>query len=488
MKSKIKNLFSLLLEVSEEVPDGIFFIYRGTPVSYRDSLLISQKFASYLLKRGIKKNDRVLLFIGNVPEFIYSYFAIAQIGAIAVLINPIAKRYELKYYIEETTPKIIITKKKELDNFKENDSSFYSLSNIILIDELSNSNGFWNQIEHEKPKKGYEELEPDHASAIIYTSAMDGFPLGAMLTHNSIFTAAVGTSKLWIEEGDVFLSVLPLFHAFGLTATLIIPLYGRLPFYLMDKFSPKGVLELITKGNCNTFCGVPIMYNLLSRIISQGTKFPWMRSWISGGEALPLALQRDMNNRFNIEIREGYGLTEASPNVTWNYFGIPNKFGSIGLPLPYNRVKIIKNEREAESNEDGEIVIKGSNVIPCYFNRDDKTMEIIKDGWLYTGDIGRFDDDGYFYITGMKKDMVINNGFNVYPKEIERILRYHPSISDVHITINREKNGKNIPSMETIEATIYRKDGHTLDQESLLDWCKENISFYKIPQNIHMHV
>jgi long-chain acyl-CoA synthetase len=485
MRSNVNNLFHLLVKAAEENPDYTFFIYNNKKHSYRDILKKTRKFANFLRKRGIEGGDRILLYIGNTPEFIYAYFAAVQLGVISILVNPATKRHELKYYLDETDPKIVISSSQQLENFKIDDESLYNPENIILIDGDGNENDLNSIIENEEPYNKYEELEPVYPTSIIFTSAMDGYPLGAMIDHRAILETAKATSSILIGDSDIFLTALPLFHSFGLTSSLFIPLYNQVPFYLLKRFSPKKLLEIISSYDITVFCGVPLMFHFLDMVMEESMEFPKMRVWVSGGESISVNLQTRFKQKYNIEIRQGYGLTEASPIVTWNLLGRTNKFGSIGLPMPYNDVQIITDGRFGKPGDIGEIIAKGVNVITGYYKRMDKTKEFIIDGWLHTGDIGTTDEEGYFYISDRKKDMILKGGFNVYPKEVEKILRYHPDVSEVQVIGHIQKRDDS-SRVESIEAIVYRKKGKDISEKSFLNWCKENISSYKIPDIVQI--
>lgn len=477
------NLFYLLVQAVSEKPDKTFFYYGRNSISYREVYDRSRSFANALRKRGIACGDRILLSTGNTPAFLYTYFAALQLGVIVILVNPAARRHELRYYCEETEPKLIITESPYIDNYKVNNTFFVNPASIITTDEGVGSTDLMSLIAEEEPLTEIEDLDSTHTTAIIFTSAMDGYALGAMINHRAILETAKASSALLVREHDTFLTALPLFHSFGLTSSLFIPLFNLVPFYLVRRFSPKRILDILSTYNITVFCGVPIMFQFLSQVMSEEMRFPNMRAWISGGESISTELQKHFKNIFDIDIRQGYGLTEASPIVTWNLTGRKNKFGSIGLPMPYNEVQILNDGKFAPSGEQGEIIAKGVNVITGYYKKHEKSKEYIIDGWLHTGDIGTCDSEGYFYITNRKKNMIIKSGFNIYPKEIEKILKKHPSVQEVHVTGHIESLD-DATKKEHIEALLYRKKGVHLSEEEFLNWCKENISSYKIPDSI----
>ncbi len=477
------NLFEILRDAAEADPGAPFFYYQSLTIRRGEAMDSIRRIAGFLRGRGVSKGDSILLYLGNIPEFVYSFFAAAQIGAIAVLVNPAARRFELHRYCLTCSPRLAITSEALVQNFAIDGEFFLHPSSIILVEESTQQPSLQAALRRENPLLEISSIGENDPAAIIFTSAMDGIPLGAMLTHKGIgISSREGYSEI-IGPGDVFLSVLPLFHSFGLTSSLFIPLSGGAPFHLVSRFSPRRLLEILRRGRITIFCGVPIMFNLLCRVLPDGARFPHMRAWISGGESISTRLLEDMDRLFAIEIRQGYGLTEASPIVTWNRLGIPNRPGSIGRAMPYNEVKITGPQGELQEGAEGEIIVRGINVIPGYYKNSDASTAAIREGWLHTGDIGRVDRDGYFYLTGRKKDLIIKKGFNVYPKEVEAILSNHPAVEHVRITGHFERLDDNSYS-ESLEADITPKNGLPLNEESFIEWCRDNISSYKIPDAI----
>ncbi len=477
------NLATMILQAAEEKPDGVFLEYRGNPITFREGLDRSRRCAGFLRSGGVEQGDRVLIILGNIPEFIYSYLAIVQLGAIGVLVNPAARRYEFRHYIEETEPKYIITDSKQIEHFKTDEGFFFDPDRVICVDADAAHNRFGDILERSQPYEGIAPVEEYATASIIFTSAMEGKPLGAQITHAGIFGTARAYAVNPVLHTDKFLLTLPLFHSYGLASSLFTPLYKKIPTLLVNRYSPKRIHEILLNDGVTIFCGVPIMFQLIPFAAPEGTRYPSLRVWVSGGEAISVELQKLLMDRFEIDIRQGYGLTEASPIVTWNLIGTPNKFGSIGIPMVWNEIKIERPDGSiAQPNEEGELIVKGVNVISGYYKNPEKTREVIRDGWLHTGDLGYVDADGYFYITGRKKDMIIKNGLNIYPKEVERLISMHPSVENVRITGHVVKN-EDSTTKETITAEIYRKKGHTVDKESLIEWCKGNISSYKLPDD-----
>lgn len=474
------NLFTMLLKAADIKKNEPFFYYQDTSISYGDALERVQKLANFFRKNGVKKGDRVVIYLPNIPEFVYAHLAIAQLGAISVLINPVSKCYELKYSFDVTEPKFVITESAQLDNFSCEDEIFYGKEKIILTDSDATGKQVSAIIANENAFTDYESLGPDETVSIIFTAATDGNPAGARLTHTGIWVTLYELGDYLIPD-EVNLSVLPFFHSYGLATTFLLLLHGTNPFIIADKFEPDWLVKLINELNVTKLDGVPLVYKYFNMFIPKGTRFPSLRLAICGGEKLSIKLMEEVKENFDVEIRQGYGLTEASPIVTWNHIAIGNKFGSVGTVMKWNEVKIVSEGKEVGADEEGEILVRGTNVTPGYFNDPDKTREAIVDGWLHTGDIGHLDTDGYLFITGRTKDMIIRGGFNVYPKEVERIISYHPQVDKVIVSQLSLKDGAN--TKESIRAEVYPKTS-ALDKKSLKAWCVENLSLYKMPKII----
>lgn len=458
----------------------MFFIHGESPVRYRQALETVRRTAGNLRGRGLLAGDRLLLQLGNSPEFVYLYFAALQLGAIPMLVNPAARRFELEYYCEKARPRLAVTTRALEGQFRAGGIPFMAPGAIITIDGPS-PGGFLGEVAGTHPLEDYECSAPGQAAALIFTSASDGNAKGALLTHGGIRVAAETAHRMLVDEHDVFISMLPFFHSFGLTSSLILPLYSGVPFMLIERFSPRTLVGLLSKATIA--CGVPGMYEILAKALPAGTRYPGMKAWISGGEALSSGLQASLLEHHLIDLRQGYGLTEASPIVAWNDLDNPSTPGSVGRAMPYNEVRILPPDRRSPEGTPGEILVRGANVIGEYFEDSRATREAISDGWLHTGDLGFFDAKANLVIAGRKKDMVIRRGLNVYPREVARILSRNPEIQNVqvsgHIT--------HLPDhrfAESLTAEIFVKTDSALTAESVLEWARENLSAYKIPEEI----
>ena len=478
------HLFTLLATVAELHPDKTFFSFNDRQYSYQQVLSSAQCCAHAFARLGVEKGQRVILQCGNNPFFIFSFFGIMQLGATAILVNPAARIHELSYYYITGEATMIITDGTLATRYSSLEEKFPGATFITL----AHTPGFESIetiLDGEKELNIWNETRLDEPAVIIFTSAMDGYALGATLSHNNLTRSAAIASSLFNDNGGKFVAVLPLFHAFGLTTSLVMPLLNTREIILIPRFSPKKLITVLARPDTGFITAVPAIYSILKNILSPGTDYSHITVWVSGGDFLPVSLQQWFQDACRIIIRQGYGLTEASPIVTWNIPDQDPRPGSIGRAMPYNQVKIVNNGLESQQGQTGELLVKGLNVTRGYYNNPAKTSQFIQDGWLHTGDTGYMDSDGYFFLTGRKKDMILKNGFNVYPAEVQRILSMKPGIKDVRISGHLEIT-EDATSIESLHATIFAPGNSSITEEDIRKWCIENISSYKIPDTLEI--
>jgi long-chain acyl-CoA synthetase len=327
-----------------------------------------------------------------------------------------------------------------------------------------------------------EESSSEELAALLYTSGTTSKPKGVMLSHKNFLAECKIIKKLVrIKKDDCLIAVLPLFHIFGLASVLLGGLFWGCKVALVPQYSPKILIRSIKKFKVSIFCGIPVMFShLLSSLRKKGEEeFPQsLRVCISGGAPLSSQIIEDFNTYFNINLQEGYGLTETTAAVCLNSSGITRP-GSIGSPPQDVEMKIIGEEgKELPRGGIGEIVIKSETVTEGYYNSPQETLQTIKNGWLYSGDLGYQDKEGYFYIIERKKDLIIKDGLNVSALEVEEIIYWHPKVQDVAVIGISEKKG------EAIKAFIVLKESQKCDSKEIIDFCKERMSFFKVPKYI----
>ena len=482
MQAPENGIYQLLLEAATAVPESSFFLDGNRSVSYADALTTTNKVAAYLKIQGIQAGDRVLLNVGNTPEFLYAVLAIAQLGAISVLTNPVAGRFELQHYVNESEPKLVLTFSGRLEQFKIDNHSFVSKENFLLIDKAEGYKTFWESINEAEPQSDWNRPEVGEAAVIMYTAAEDGTPSGAVICHDALYEVSTVFAES-VLENDVFIAALPLFHSFGFVSTFLIPLRSRVPFHLLGNFTPQSLVDSLRTHDITIFTGTPVMFLAIEKRLQLEIGRLSTRLWICGGEALPIDLQKRFKQQLGIDIRVGYGLTETSSIATFNSPAHKNKIGAAGKQMPWNEIKIVRAGREMGCGQIGEILIKGTNVISHYFKRDQKTGSTISDGWLRSGDLGYLDSDGNLYISGRKKKMIIKSGLNIYPKEVEKLIKKHPQVIDVKIFTYEIESIDNAKA-ETSEAVVTVSEQSELNEKALKKWCRENISSYKVPDRL----
>ncbi|MUK88456.1 long-chain-fatty-acid--CoA ligase [Ornithinibacillus sp. L9] len=428
--------------------------------------------ANYLLANGIQKGDRVAILAPNHISYLDFIFACMKTGAIFVPLNWRLSENELEYVITDCQPKLIGVD----PTFREKIGN--SNDDMILLDIKSNK--YVDNLLAEPQSFQTEILETDPL-AMIYTGGTTGRPKGVVLSHRSILWNALNTITSWnLNEEDVTLTCLPMFHTGGLNVyTLPLLLVGGKVVISSSFQAEKAVKDLI-RYRCTVVLFVPTMYHMIiqTRQFREAT-FPDMKVFVSGGAPCPHKIY-DAFQKKGIAFKEGYGLTEAGPN---NFFIEPSdtkeKLGSVGKPMLFNDIKIVKDDgAKAGPNEVGELLLRGYHSFEFYWNKPIETKETIIDGWIHTGDLAKQDDDGYVYIVGRKKDMIITGGENVYPLEIEHWLESHEGIMEAAVIgLPDDKWG------EVVTAFVVVKNN--LAQDELRAYCEQKLTRYKIPKQFY---
>jgi len=485
------HLGELLALSSKKHPLRYAIIFGSKKITYHHLNELANQIASGLIELGINKQDKIALFLDNCPEFIISYFAVLKAGCIVVPINYMFKIEEAKQILEDSCARAIITSRPYLDMAEELRLRLDSLKFII-----STSKAAGDTIDIHKLRSSRTEnlkklsILPNDLAVIIYTSGTTGVPKGAMLSHHNLISNAHDCSKaIKVSHKDAVICILPLFHSFAATVCMNLPLFIGAKIVVMKSVkSFKRIIRAIRKNRVSVFVGIPSVYNILKDI-----KLPKIigsllikflnpvKICISGAAALPQETLLSFEKKFRIPLLEGYGLTEASPVVTLNpLYGI-RKPGSIGPSLSENIALKAVNERGEEviSGETGELLVKGPNVMIGYYKLAEATGETIKDGWLYTGDMVRFDSEGYYYVIGRKKEMVNVRGLNVYPREIEEVLYHNPKIKEAAVIGIADAHKGEVP-----KGFVVLKEGENASEHEIIHYLRERLAPYKIPKYI----
>ncbi|MBO8156213.1 MAG: fatty acid--CoA ligase family protein [Bacillaceae bacterium] len=466
--------------------------FQGKETTYQELEGAITKFAASLKELGFQKGDHLALVVGNTPHFVIGLYGALRLGATVIPINPIYTPDELTYIINNGDVKGIITLDILMEKFEKMDSDLSKVEHYIIAETNPDL-----QFDHSplSPKlKSFTQLVQDgnldferpviddeDVAVILYTSGTTGKPKGAMLTHKNLYSNAKDVSNyLAITPEDRVIATLPMFHVFCLTVALNAPLISGGTVLVVPKFSPEAVFSLAREQRATVFAGVPTMYNyLLQYPEGKPSDFESIRLCVSGGASMPVALLENFEKKFSCQISEGYGLSEASPVTCFNPLDRPRKAGSIGMSIVNVENKVVdENGEEVPVGEVGELIVKGPNVMKGYYKMPEETAATLKDGWLYTGDMARKDEEGYFYIVDRKKDMILVGGYNVYPREVEEVLYGHPDVAEAAVVGVPDPN-----TGEAVAAFVVAKHDR-LTEEELKAYCKEHLAKYKIPASI----
>jgi long-chain acyl-CoA synthetase len=485
--------------------------YQGRTMNYSEVDDLSSRFASGLLGLGMKRGDRVAIFSPNIPQFVIAYYGILKAGGIVVPCSPLYKERELEAQLRDSGAKIIVAandvvKGNDLYASLEACRGRLSLTHVItasVTDYLpgikrrlaglakvknvkrKDTIAFVDLVNSNEPIASPAEVNPAEDIAVLqYTGGTTGVSKGAILTHHNLVSAAViAATTLPMTETDISLAVLPLFHIFGMTGVMNAPISVGSEFVLLPQFHIEEVMDSIQKEHVTIFCGVPTMYVAINNH-PKVAKFDLktVRLAFSGGAPLPVAVRRKFNELTGGNLVEGYGLTETAAVGSTNPFrdGSPRE-GSIGLPFPSTDARIVSldnPETVLGVGEVGELALKGPQVMKGYWNNPLETSNVMRGGWLLTGDIAKMDEDGFFYIVDRKKDMVSVGGLKVYPREVEEVLFEHPLVKEAAVIGVQDKY-----MGETVKAFIVLKDPATKDkaEKEILDYCESKLSKYKVP-------
>jgi len=492
------NLATLLEDTTRDYPDREAVIFNEMKLTYKAVNAAANQVAAGLAELGIRKGDKVALSCPNLPYFPIVYYGILKAGAVVVPLNVLLKPREIAYHLNDSDAKAYFcfegTEQLPMGNmgyaaFQEVDTCQHfrvMTADPTAASPIEGAETLGMFMAGRRPDFDTVQTSPDDTAVILYTSGTTGRPKGAELTHsNMLLNARLADNLFGDAEHDVHLIVLPLFHSFGQTVQMNAGFYTAATISLLPRFDPEAALAIMERDKVTYFAGVPTMYWALLNYPA-ADKYDLeqiaanLRLSVSGGAAMPVEVMKAFEEKFKVTIQEGYGLSETSPVASFNRLDRERKPGSVGLPVWGVEMKIVDElDKDVPPGELGEIVIRGHNVMKGYYGKPDATETAMRGGWFHTGDIGRMDEDGYFYIVDRVKDMVIRGGFNVYPREVEEVLMSHPQVSlAAVIGVPDEQYG------EEIKAFIVPAAGADIDETELLAWSKENMANYKYPRLI----
>jgi long-chain acyl-CoA synthetase len=471
------NLARLLTESAARHRDRPALKLDDTVLNYATLDEGASRVAGLLKDRGVQPGDRVGVMLPNVPYFGIVYYGVLRAGGVVVPMNVLLKPREVQFYLSDPGAKHLFGWHGFAQAAEE--GSREAGADAIIVKP-----GEFEQLLAQAPKATEDaEREPSDTAVILYTSGTTGTPKGAELTHSNMLDNCLhgGTELVRVSEQDVILGALPLFHSFGQTCCMNNAVRAGACMTMIPRFDPGKALEIIERDGVTLFEGVPTMYHaMLNHPERERYDVSSLRTCVSGGSAMPVEVMRGFEKAFGCVVLEGYGLSETSPVASFNHLDREHKPGSIGTPIHGVEMKVVdEDDNELPPGEVGEIVIRGHNVMKGYWNRADATAEVMRDGWLHTGDMARVDEDGYFFIVDRKKDMIIRGGYNVYPREIEEVLYEHPAVLEAGVI------GVPDPAMgeEVAAAVVLRPDAEAT-ADDIRSFVKERVAAYKYPRHI----
>ncbi|MFC2149526.1 long-chain fatty acid--CoA ligase [Candidatus Auribacterota bacterium] len=435
---------------------------------------------------GIQKGDRVCLLMSNCVEYPPCLFGIIKSGAWAIPVNTFLAPEEIRFILEDSRAKVVITGEDLLEKVLTATASMKTKPEIICSDGAERKDTRLLSSILTEDRFSMRDIEPDDTALIIYTSGTTGTPKGAMLSHRNFVSNINDCVKvLRANRHDRFILFLPLFHSFTLTVCLLLPLSIGASIYILRSVKPfDKVIKTILFKRITGFIAIPQIYHLLGE-----KKIPWwmrkliaIRFCISGSAPLSEEVLKKFERNTGLPLMEGYGLTETSPVVSVNPLYGERKVSSVGPPIESVKVRIVDDAgSEVPPGDSGEICVKGPNVMKGYFEKPEETAGTITNGWLHTGDIGKLDEDGYIYILDRKKDMILSRGLNIYPREIEQVLYQHPAIKDAAVIGMADRNRG-----ETPLAFVTLKEGAAAAPKDLIKFCRDKLALYKTPHKIYI--
>ncbi len=516
----------LLDTTASRHPSHTAILYYGTKLTYAQFSGMANRFAIALQRLGVKKGDRVAIALPNIPHYPIAFYGALRAGAVVVPTNPLYTEREMQHQLSDSGAKVLvmldtfypvvrnIRKETALEHIVFTSASDFLpplLQTLYPLSQRNARNPEPRLTEKERlgdpslhllrsmletHTKGGIELyhlpvpaTGDDLAVLQYTGGTTGLSKGAMLTHRNLLANAMQT-RCWTpnarEAQEITLCVAPFFHSYGATVGMNLSIYVAATMVLVPRFKASDVVKTIRQYHPTLFPGIPTMYLALLREVGKHTDYLGsIKYCISGAAPLPAKVQADFENVTGGKLVEGYGLSEASPVTHCNPLTENRRNGSIGLPLADVDCRILDPDtgKEMPVGEIGEIMVKGPNIMQGYWNRDEETKAIFtEDGWMRTGDLGRRDEDGFFYVAERKKDLIIASGFNVYPREVEEVLFEHPAVSEAAVVgVPDEYRGENVA------AFVVLKAGKTPSEElrrDILAFSKQRLAAYKVPKLI----
>jgi long-chain acyl-CoA synthetase len=471
----VNDLGSLLSFRSRDYPSSVFIRFEGRNLTFADVERSASVCAGGLKGLGLKPGERVALLMENCPEYIITYFAIIKAGGIVVPLNTFLTAEEILFILKDSGSRVIV----------------YGDSFDVHLEEIKKKLPGIVAVRYPEIPSGRSlslSAGLDETAVFLYTSGTTGFPKAAMVSHRNLISNAMACKEaMGFKQSDRVILFLPLFHSFSFTVCVILPLYASARVVLLRSVRPfSNVIRSVLRERITFFVAVPTVYNILSRKkVSAAARILMrfllkIRACVSGAAPLPENTLNEFEGKFGIPLIEGYGLTEAAPVVSVNPIDGVRKPLSVGLPLPGVEVRVVDDSgSEVPQGQVGELAVRGPNVMKGYHNRPEDNEKTLRDGWLMTGDLAKIDDDGYIYIVDRKKDLIIVDGMNVYPREVEEATLRLAGVEECAMV--------GIPDGRGSEHTclyVRRREGVNLTADDIASFLRQRLARYKVPRKI----
>ncbi len=508
-------LHHFLEETAKRYPDRAATLFKGDTLSYAELDALTDRLAAGLAAMGLRKGERVAIFMPNSPQFVIAFYAILKAGGVVVATNPLYTPRELEHQMKDSGAEFILVmsnfyrtlkqvqakthiKKVIVTNIKEYFPPVVRLVFTLFAEkklghrvELEAGDEWLQEVlaRHTPEQRPQLDIGPEDIALLQYTGGTTGLSKGAVGTHRNLVANTI-QCRMWqpqIRDGEeITLQAIPMFHVYGLIVGMSLAVYvGSTLVMIPNPRDLKDVLTSIDKYRPTMYPGVPTMYNAINNhpdVMAGKYDLSSIQACISGSAPLMRETKEQFESLTGGKLVEGYGLTETLVATHCNPISGENRTGSIGLPFPGNDCRIVSLDDEVtvlEPEQVGELVIRGPSVMKGYHKMPTETANALRDGWLYTGDIAYMDADGYFHIVDRKKEMIKPGGFQVWPREVEEVISAHPKVLEVGVA--------GIPDAyrgETVKAWVALKPGESADAEEIRDWCKERLAPFKVPTQV----
>ncbi|MGE4553844.1 MAG: long-chain fatty acid--CoA ligase [Desulfovibrionaceae bacterium] len=509
-----RPLFEFLDQAAERWPSRTALIFKNYRLTYKKLRALSEVVAANLRARGVRPGDKVAIMLPNLPQTVIAYWGVLRAGAVVVMTNPLYMETEIVHQLNDSGARFMILLDllwPKIDALRDRlpvDAFFVTSIDEGLRFPLSVLYRLKTRREGKVPDVPFDGERVSHFAALTrggkkftckgiiptqdtavlqYTGGTTGVAKGCIVTHANLaanMQQCRGFLQAIAGDQETFIAVLPFFHIYGLTVCINFPTLIGGTTLIFPRYDPKEMLAAIHKLKPTIFPGAPAIYGSLIQQKSVGKyNLKSIKVCISGSAPLPADTTRRFTELTEAKILEGYGLTEASPVTHFNPFKSKQKPGSIGVPMPDTEARImdmmVGGGEPLPPGKMGELVIRGPQVMRGYYERPADTADVLRNGWLYTGDIAYMDEDGYFFIVDRRKDLIISSGYNIYPREIDEVLHHHPKIREaVAVGIPHETRG------EIVKVFVVREPGADLDKTEVIAYCKEKLAAYKVPRQV----